>query len=138
MMQGREFKGARFAGFGRPGAIAPARVYRRRLTTVARAPRWIVTLGLIGALGACGGRSRGDTVQRATRVQEQCCEQLTGPGRDQCLAAIPRVDPTAAPLPHAQASYACVTDNFVCEPATGHATPPSVQAQFDCIDALGQ
>lgn len=137
MMQGREFKGARFAGFGRAAAIGASQVYRGRLTTVARAPRWIGTV-LIAALGACGGRSHGDTVQRATAVQEQCCEHLSGPGRDQCLRAIPRIDPTAAPLPHAQASYACVTDNFVCEPSTGHATRPSVQAQFDCIDALGQ
>lgn len=137
MMQRRETKGARFAGFRRSATGATAQVYRPHLTNVARAPRSAVALALIG-LAACGGRGHGNTYEHATHVQEACCEHLGGPGRDQCLAAIPRVAPEVQGVAANQASYACVVDNFVCDPGSGHATPASVQAQFDCVDALGR
>lgn len=88
-------------------------------------------------LGCGGGGKRTDTYQRGTKVQEQCCENLSGPQRDQCLQKIVHVnDPKVAGTPANQAQYACVVDHFVCDPAQGHATQASAQAQMDCIQEL--
>jgi hypothetical protein len=89
------------------------------------------------SLAACGGSPRGDTYAKATHAQEQCCEQLSGATRDECLQKLVRVsDPEVAATPANQDQYACVTEHFVCDPTTGHATQPSAQAQLDCIQDL--
>jgi hypothetical protein len=93
------------------------------------------------ALAACGGKGKakqgGDTYARGTQVQEQCCENLSGPARDQCLQKIVRVgDPEVAKTQVNQAQYACIVEHFVCDPARGHATQASAQAQMDCIQDL--
>jgi hypothetical protein len=88
-------------------------------------------------LVACGGGRRGDTYARATHQQEECCEQLSGPTRDDCLRKLVRVgDPEVAKTSTNQDQYACVTEHFVCDPTTGHATQQSAQAQLDCIQDL--
>jgi hypothetical protein len=109
--------------------ITPARA------TVARALRLWVAI----TLAACGGGGgpRGDSYAKATQVQEQCCENLEGPSRDECLKKIVRVgDPEVAKSPTNQQQYACVTKHFTCDPQTGHATQASAQAQLDCIQDL--
>lgn len=104
-----------------------------RNATVARVLRlWVVL-----TLAACGGGKRTDTYARATQVQEQCCEHLQGPARDDCLRKIVRVgDPEVAKTKVNQQQYACVIEHFTCDPATGHATQASAQAQLDCIQDL--
>lgn len=106
-----------------------------RSNTVARVLRaWIVI-----TLAACGGGHRGDTYARATQAEEQCCESLTGATRDACLANIVRVaDPEVQRTPANQDQYACVQEHFICDPATGHATRASAQAQLDCIQDLDE
>lgn len=96
-----------------------------------------VALALLG--GACGGGGAkgGDTYARGTQVQEACCENLSGPARDECLQKIVRVgDPEVASTSVNQQQYACIVDHFVCDPQTGHATQASAQAQMDCLQAL--
>ncbi len=89
------------------------------------------------AVAACGGGKRPDTYARASDVQGQCCEHLTGSGRDQCLTGIVRIDDQAVAKTSAnQATYTCVVDHFVCNPETGHPTQPSAQAQLECIQDL--
>ena len=108
-----------------------------RSNTVARVLRlWIAI-----TLAACGSshRHRGDTYARGTHAQEQCCEVLSGPSRDDCLSKLPRVDdPEVAKTSMNQDQYACVSEHFVCDPTTGHATQPSAQAQLDCIQDLAE
>ena len=78
-----------------------------------------------------------DTYAQGTQVQERCCENLSGPGRDSCLQQIVRVsDPEVAKSEVNQQQYACVVENFTCDPAAGHATKESAQKQMDCIQAL--
>ena len=92
---------------------------------------------LASACGGGGGSKHKDTYARGTQVQEQCCENLSGPARDECLKKIVRVDdPEVAKTAANQAQYACVVDNFVCDPAQGHAAQASAQAQMDCIQNL--
>ena len=107
-----------------------------RRTTVARVLRLWVAL----TLAACGGGGgRGDTYAKGTQVQEQCCENLKDGARDECLRKIVRVtDPEVAKTQTNQQQFACVTEHFVCDPATGHATQASAQAQLDCIQDLEQ
>jgi hypothetical protein len=106
-----------------------------RSNTVARVLRiWIAI-----TLAACGGGHRGDTYARATQEQEQCCEQLSGPTRDECLQKLVRVsDPEVARTQTNQDQYACVQEHFVCDPTSGHATQQSAQAQLDCIQDLDE
>jgi hypothetical protein len=93
--------------------------------------------GLLGCGGGGGGAKRTDTYARGTQVQEQCCEHLQGADRDQCLQKIVRVgDPDVAKSDVNQQQYACVVEHFVCDPASGHATQQSAQAQMDCIQDL--
>lgn len=119
--------------------VLAAAVRERRTTprnnTVARVLRlWIAI-----TLAACGGGHRGDTYARATHAQEQCCEVLSGPSRDDCLQKLPRVnDPEVAKTRANQDQYACVQEHFVCDPSTGHATQQSAQASLDCIQDLDQ
>ena len=47
-------------------------------------------------------------------------------------------DPDVARAPANQATFACVQENFVCDPSTGRATAASAQAQLDCIQDLPQ
>jgi hypothetical protein len=98
----------------------------------------LATLALVILVSACGGGGKKkDTYARGTQVQEQCCENLNGPARDECLKKIVRVDdPEVAKTPANQQQYACVVDNFVCDPQQGHATQASAQAQMDCIQDL--
>jgi hypothetical protein len=101
---------------------------------------WLATLALLVLASACGGGGKGtskDTYARGTQVQEECCENLSGPQRDECLQKIVRVtDPEVAKTSTNQQQYACVVDHFVCDPAKGHATAVSAQAQMDCIQDL--
>ena len=99
----------------------------------------IATVALSILLLACGGGGgkKNDTYARGTHVQESCCENLTGPARDQCLQKIVRVsEPEVAKTSVNQAQYACIAEHFVCDPAKGHATQASAQAQMDCIQDL--
>jgi hypothetical protein len=113
---------------------------RERGATKARAGvvtalRWWFAL----TLAACGGGHHGDTYARATDVQQQCCEHLAGDVRSTCLRDIVRVDDASVARSDAnQSTYACVTEHFACDPATGHATKASAQAQLDCIQDLPQ
>jgi hypothetical protein len=103
-----------------------------------RATPRIATVALTLLLFACGGGSKKkDTYARGTHVQEDCCENLSGPSRDQCLQQIVRVsDPEVAKTSVNQEQYACIAEHFVCDPAKGHATQASAQAQMDCIQDL--
>ncbi|HEY0251836.1 MAG TPA: hypothetical protein VGC41_09935 [Kofleriaceae bacterium] len=97
----------------------------------------LATLCLAVVVSACGGgkqSSSSDTYAKATSSQETCCEHA--PNRDGCLKEIVRVEAFAQKAPANQATYACVVDHFTCDPATGHATQPSAQAQIDCIQDL--
>ncbi len=89
-------------------------------------------------LGACGGGAKPkdqNTYARASSAQQECCEHAGG-NRDACLKDIVRVEEFAQQSPQNQATYACVAENFTCDPASGHATQPSAQAQLDCIQDL--
>jgi hypothetical protein len=97
---------------------------------------------LASLLAACGGGSKKETASRdsyarGTQVQEQCCQNLDGSQRDTCLQQIVRVnDPEVARSEVNQDQYACVVDNFTCDPGAGHATKASAQKQMDCLQAL--
>ena len=109
------------------------------LNSERRATPLLATVALAILAAACGGGGGKpkDTYARGTQVQEKCCENLSGPTRDECLKKIVRVDdPEVAKTPANQQQYACVVDNFVCDPAAGHATQASAQAQMDCIQDL--
>jgi hypothetical protein len=95
-----------------------------------------MTFILAAALAACGGGKHTDTYASATGVQEKCCENLSGPGRDQCLQRIVRVDESARTSSTNQATYECVVDHFTCDSGTGHATQASAQSQMECIQDL--
>lgn len=117
------------------------RITNHRNTTVFARSRFLLSaLALALALPACGGGDKHrDTYARATDVQGQCCEHLQGAGRDQCLQQVIRIDdPQVAQTSVNQATYACVVDHFTCDPATGRPTPPSAQAQLECIQDLPQ
>ena len=110
---------------------------RERLATPLLAT---VALGFlaIGCGGGGGGQNK-DTYARGTHVQEECCENLQGPARDDCLKKIVRVsDPEVAKTSTNQEQYACVVEHFVCDPQSGHATQASAQAQMDCLQDLQQ
>jgi hypothetical protein len=110
------------------------RLHRERSVTPGRTT---LCLSVLIALGACGGgKAKTDnTYARATSVQQECCEHA-GANRDACLKEIVRVEVFAQQSAANQATYACVVDHFTCDPATGHATQPSAQAQIDCIQDL--
>lgn len=115
-------------------AIRERRVTNRRGTGITY--RWWIALS-IALVAACGGGKRPDTYARGADVQGQCCEHLQGGARDQCLSGVVRVDDRGvASTPANQATYACVVDHFVCDPASGHPTQPSAQAQLECIQDL--
>lgn len=96
-----------------------------------------VALAVLAAIGCGGGGKKSDPYVRGVAVQESCCENLTGPARDQCLQKVVRVgDPEVAKTSVNQQQYACVVEHFVCDPAKGHATQASAQAQMDCIQDL--
>ena len=114
--------------------LAPTRTpgCERRVTPVATT---LCTLLLAFAAACGGGGSHGDSYARGTQVQEACCERA--PGRDACLKQIVRIeDKTVAGSPVNQSTFACVVDHFSCDPASGHATKASAQAQLECIQDL--
>ncbi|HEY4058661.1 MAG TPA: hypothetical protein VGM39_18740 [Kofleriaceae bacterium] len=90
------------------------------------------------SLAACShDTAKKDTYAKGTEVQEDCCEHLTGNARAQCLSGIIRVgEPDVATSSVNQEQYACVAEHFTCDPAAGHATKESAQAQMDCLQAL--
>ncbi|MBP6631565.1 MAG: hypothetical protein KBG28_09590 [Kofleriaceae bacterium] len=111
----------------------------RASNTVVPRTRWWVLLAATLVAAACGGRPARQVDQhaQAESLQQRCCESLTGPGRDQCLAALPRVDdPWVARTDRNQDTYACVARYFVCDPTTGAATTSSAQAQLECVEEL--
>jgi len=95
-------------------------------------------MSLVACGGGGGGKASGsDTYTRATDVQGTCCEHLAGDARAQCLQQVIRVDdPAAAKTSINQQTYACVVDNFTCDPASGKPTQQSAQAQLECIQEL--
>lgn len=111
---------------------------------MAIAARWWVRLVAATALAgaaACGGGGKGkgdgDRYAKANDLQAACCQNLEGGARDQCLASVVKIDDRdAAKTRENQATYTCVTEHFVCDPATGHPTQPSAQAQLECIQDL--
>lgn len=108
-------------------------------STVVTARRWWVafTATALLAIGCGGGGKSRDTYAKGVQVQEQCCESLSGPARDNCLKEVVRVDdPNAQKTATNQQTYACVVEHFVCDPKTGHETAASAQAQHDCTDDL--
>lgn len=109
----------------------------RRDRVVVAARWWFAISALAVALAACSGGKKTDTYARGTRLQEQCCEHLSGPDRDTCLKEVIRVDdPAAAQTATNQQTYACIVEHFVCDPRTGRETPASAQAQHDCTDDI--
>ena len=118
-------------------ALRERRATSRR-NTVVRALRWPLTLALALAAACGGGGQRTDTYAKGTDAQAQCCENLSGEGRDRCLSEIVRVEPDAATTSTNQATYACVVEHFVCDPRTGKPTQQSAQAQYDCIEDQGR
>ena len=109
-----------------------------------RVTKTLVTVALAALfLGACGGgggskaSSTGDRYAKAADIQSECCQHLQGGARDQCLAGVVKVDDTGTAANSVnQATYACVIEHFVCDPASGHPTQPSAQAQLECIQDL--
>ena len=100
---------------------------------------WVIILGAV--LAACGGGEshHGDMYARASHAQAECCENLAGDARGQCLGTLVTVDdPAVASTSTNQDTYACVAEHFVCDPASGHATAASAQSQLDCIQDLGE
>lgn len=113
--------------------------FSRNHTTGGRRRHGLAIALLLAGLAACGGSKRTDSYQQASSKQQSCCENLTGPGRDQCLGELVQVeDPAVASSDANQATYRCVETHFVCDPSTGHASPESAQQQYDCIADLGQ
>lgn len=107
--------------------------------TVAPTARWwvAISLALVAACGGGGGGKKSDTYTRASHVEAECCEHLSGPSRDQCLGELVKVsDKDVAKTDVNQETYACVAEHFVCDPNTGHPTQPSAQAQLECIQDL--
>lgn len=93
---------------------------------------------LVALAGACGGGAKPNDANpyaRAASAQQSCCERA-GANRDSCLEHIVQVEASVQESAQNQATYACVVDNFTCDPASGHATQPSAQAQLDCIQDL--
>lgn len=118
-------------------AVREARTTPGRNTVVTTLRWWIALTATAIALAACGGTASNDTYARGTQVQEQCCENLQGEGRDRCLGEVIRVgDPAAARTATNQQTFACVVEHFVCDPQTGRETQASAQAQHDCTDDL--
>ena len=97
----------------------------------------VLTTLCLGVLvfGCSGSKKHDNTYAKATSEQQQCCEHA-GANRDSCLQQIVRVEDFAQQSSANQATYSCVVDHFTCDPATGHATQPSAQAQIDCIQDL--
>ncbi len=119
-------------------SIRERSVTHTRATAVHGFRRWwiVMTLAMLVAVG-CGGGQKTDTYARGADVQGQCCEHLSGDARSQCLQGVVRIDDAAvAKTSTNQATYACVVNHFVCDPATGHPTQPSAQAQLECIQDL--
>lgn len=109
---------------------------RERLVTPSRTTLYLAVL--VALVGACGGGSKprdSNTYARASSAQQECCEHA-GANRDSCLKDIVRVEDFAQQSAQNQATYACVAENFTCDPTSGHATQPSAQAQLDCIQDL--
>jgi hypothetical protein len=126
----------------RPAASAPHREFSG---TPRHATLGLVFVAISLVAGACGGggggKARGgNTYVAATSAQEACCEHLGAGGpRDNCLSNIVRVpDDAVARSRENQATYACVQEHFVCDPATGMPTQESAQSQLDCIQDLPQ
>ena len=111
--------------------------YRERPATLALATVALAALAALTSGCGGGGKKSGDTYARGTQVQEKCCEHLQGGERDACLQKIVRVsDPEVAKTSANQSQYACIVEHFVCDPASGHATQASAQAQMDCLQDL--
>ncbi|CAN5351329.1 hypothetical protein BH11MYX1_BH11MYX1_15660 [soil metagenome] len=109
---------------------------RERLVTPVRTTLCLAVLGAL--VSACGGGAKpkdANTYARAASAQQECCEHA-GANRDSCLKDIVQVEASVQESAQNQATYACVVEHFTCDPASGHATQPSAQAQLDCIQDL--
>ena len=99
---------------------------------------------------ACGGAQKGggDHYQASVTKQRACCSELGDPSeRAVCIDGIVTVDDLVDEEDSAevkssavnQATFRCMSDNFVCDPGNGQATAASRQAQLDCVnDISGQ
>ena len=97
----------------------------------------VTITSLFVVLAACGGHRSKDTYARGTDLQRACCENLSAGARDKCLGDLVRIEDRAVQSSSAnQQTYACVVEHFTCDPASGHATQPSAQAQLECIQEL--
>ena len=123
-------------------AIRELRATKPRATVVPTLRWWFAITVASTLMLACGGGGgsggkKGDTYARATNSQQQCCENLAGAARDQCLGDVVRVeDQGVAKNEVNQATYSCVVEHFVCDPKSGRPTQPSAQAQLECIQDL--
>src|SRR4051812_41452227 len=116
-------------------AVRERRTTHARSTVVPRLRWWFMVV--LAACGTAGPTTHADTYAQGQSALDQCCERLQGPGRDRCLAEIPRVeDRGAAQTATNQQTYTCIVDHFTCDAATGRATQASAQAQYDCIQDL--
>lgn len=90
----------------------------------------------IGLFVACGAAP--NYYKRSIAKQETCCNRLADPGaRTACGGDIKRADSDAVAASSTnQETFACVDRYFVCDPATGHETQESAQAQLDCLNEL--
>lgn len=116
--------------------LAAPTAQRDASTTLWR--RNVFTL-VIAISAGCSGNTSQTNYARGVEVQEACCENVPDATRDQCLREVVRVaDPNAQTTATNEQTYRCVVDLFVCDPASGHETPASAQAQHDCIEELQQ
>ncbi len=94
----------------------------------------VLVLQLLG----CGGSAKKSHYEQAMNKQESCCAALQDDRtRSECVDKIVRIhDESVEDSQVNEASFRCVEKNFVCDAATGHATPEASQAALDCLSDL--
>ena len=121
-------------------AADPGRVSSQREAATTRPILRSVALCCALVAAACSAattRAPTDNQARAADLAAECCHHLDGVHRDQCLGELPRAgDPKVERSATNQATYTCVAQHFVCDPATGRPTQDSAQAQYDCLQEL--
>ncbi len=90
---------------------------------------------------ACGGsKPRAHSYDKAIGKQEACCSGLQDVhARQHCEEGIVKIDEDSSKSSEVnEATFRCVENNFVCDPATGKATAEANQATYDCLSDLSQ